>query len=59
MYWISMDDELNFQVLNCAVARAVYLDAVRNLPNPEMYLELYQVADKFEFSHKLREEIYR
>ncbi|XP_045584094.1 U3 small nucleolar RNA-associated protein 6 homolog [Procambarus clarkii] len=47
------------KVLNCAVAKAVYKDAVSSLPDPELYLELYQVADKFEYAHTLRDEIYR
>ncbi|XP_042213750.1 uncharacterized protein LOC121860610 [Homarus americanus] len=47
------------KVLNCAVARAVYQDAVSKLPNPELYVQLYQVADKFDFAHPLRDEIYR
>lgn len=52
-------EENRQKVLNCAVAQAVFLDAVRTLPKPEVYLELYQVAEKFKFAHKLREEIYR
>ncbi|XP_045103605.1 uncharacterized protein LOC123499557 [Portunus trituberculatus] len=47
------------KVLDCAVAQAVYIHAVNKLPEPELYLQLYQVANKFPFAHKLREEIYR
>ncbi|KAK8387313.1 hypothetical protein O3P69_018121 [Scylla paramamosain] len=47
------------KVLKCAVAQTVYLHAVNTLPEPELYLQLYQVADKFPFAHELREEIYR
>lgn len=47
------------KVLNCAVAKAVYQNAVTSLPDPELYLQLYQVADKHKFAHTLRDEIYR
>ncbi|KAK8733739.1 hypothetical protein OTU49_006460 [Cherax quadricarinatus] len=47
------------EVLNCAVAKAVYQNAVTSLPDPELYLQLYQVADKHKFAHTLRDEIYR
>lgn len=47
------------QVLNCAVAKAVYHNIITTLPDPEVYVQLYQVAGKFTFAHKLRDEIFR
>lgn len=47
------------KVMNCAIARAVYQNSVTTLSEPELYLELYEVADKFGFALALRDEIYR
>ncbi|KAK4309308.1 hypothetical protein Pmani_019034 [Petrolisthes manimaculis] len=47
------------KVLNCAVAKAVYKNIIATLPDPEVYVQLYQVASKFTFAHTLRDEIFR
>ncbi|XP_068222955.1 U3 small nucleolar RNA-associated protein 6 homolog [Palaemon carinicauda] len=52
-------EESREKVLNCEIPRAVYRDAVKTMPDQQLYLELYRVADKFPFAHDLREEIYK
>ncbi|XP_066960577.1 U3 small nucleolar RNA-associated protein 6 homolog [Macrobrachium rosenbergii] len=52
-------EENREKVLQCEIPRAVYREAIKMLPDQRLYLDLYQVADKFPFAHDLREEIYK
>ncbi|KAK7027297.1 Deoxynucleotidyltransferase terminal-interacting protein 2 [Halocaridina rubra] len=47
------------QVLNCAIPRAVFKNAVQEIPDPQLYLDMYLVANKFSFANQLKEEIYK
>lgn len=52
-------EENREKVLKCDIPRAVYLDSVKVIADPQLYLDFYQVANKYSFAHDLREEIYR
>ncbi|XP_064081044.1 U3 small nucleolar RNA-associated protein 6 homolog [Macrobrachium nipponense] len=52
-------EESREKVLQCEIPRAIYCEAIKMIPDQQLYLDLYQVADKFPFAHDLREEIYR
>lgn len=47
------------KILEGAIAEVIYRNAVKTIPEPEMYMQLYQVASKFKFAQVLREKIFK
>ena len=45
--------------MTCAVPQLIFEDAVKKIPEPDMYLQLYNVANKFSFAKDLQDTIFK
>ena len=56
---LAHESGLEFQVLNCAVAEAVYEDAAERFKNPRVHAEFAAVANRFPIANELTQKIIR
>ncbi|XP_076060004.1 U3 small nucleolar RNA-associated protein 6 homolog [Oratosquilla oratoria] len=47
------------KVLKCAIPRVIFEDSLETFKSPSLCMEMYQIANKFQFAHELREQIFR